>query len=142
MVAKGEVIDKANKKSEPALVVLTLREVKEILSCEVLVGEDQLGMEIWGACAADLMSDVLAFSIPDSLLLTGLVNAQSVRTADVAEIKALVYIRGKRPNAGALQLAQEKGIPVLASELTMYEACGRLYLSGLKSAATIRSKNE
>ena len=141
MVPKGEVVE-VKKKSEPAAVILTLREVKEILSCEVLVGKEQLGMEIWGACAADLMSDVLAFSVPDSLLLTGLVNAQSVRTADVAEIKALVYIRGKRPNAGALQLAQEKGIPVLASELTMYEACGRLYLRGLKSAATVRSKNE
>ncbi len=88
------------------------------------------------------MSDVLAFSVPGSLLLTGLVNAQSVRTADVAEIKALVYVRGKKPTAEALQLAQEKGIPVLASDLTMYEACGRLYSRGLKSAATIRRKNE
>jgi len=140
MVPKGEVAE-VNKKSEPVPVILTLREVKEILGCEVLVGEDQLGMEIWGACAADLMSDVLAFSIPESLLLTGLVNAQSVRTADVAEVKALVYIRGKRPNTGALQLAQEKGIPVLATDLTMYEACGRLYLRGLKSAATVRSNN-
>lgn len=141
MAPKGEVVE-VKKKSEPAPVILTLREVKEILSCEVLVGKEQLGMEILGACAADLMSDVLAFSIPDSLLLTGLVNVQSVRTADVAEIKALVYIRGKRPNAGALQLAREKGIPVLASELAMYEACGRLYLRGLKSAATIRSNDE
>jgi predicted transcriptional regulator len=140
MVSKGETVE-TNMKSEKALVVLTLREVKEILKCEVLVGEGQLGMEIWGACAADLMSDVLAFSIPDSLLLTGLVNAQSVRTADVAEVKALVYIRGKKPDAGALELAREKGIPVLASNFTMYEACGRLYLRGLKSAATIVSKN-
>jgi predicted transcriptional regulator len=141
MVPKGEVVE-TNKKSEPAPVELTLREVAEILSCEVLSGKDQLDMEIWGACAADLMSDVLAFSVSGSMLLTGLVNAQSVRTADVAEVKALVYIRGKRPTAEALRLAAEKGIPVLASGMTMYEACGRLYARGLKSAATIKSKHE
>lgn len=140
MAPKGEVVE-TNKKSEPGMVVLTLQEVAKVLECEVLLGEKQLGMEISGACAADLMSDVLAFSVPGSMLLTGLANAQSVRTADVAEVKVVVYVRGKRPTAEAVQLAGEKRIPILATELTMYEACGRLYKLGLRGAATIRTKN-
>ena len=83
------------------------------------------------ACGADLMSDVLAFTKSDSLLLTGLTNPQVIRTAEIAEIKAVCFVRGKRPQAETVALAQEKGIPLLCASLPMYESCGRLYGSGL-----------
>ena len=83
------------------------------------------------AGGADLMSDVLAFIEPGALLLTGLTNAQTVRTAEVADVKAVVYVRRKSPDAEAVALAHETRLPLLRSPLTMYEACGRLYGAGL-----------
>ena len=89
-------------------------------------------IDVQGVCAADLMSDVLAFTKPGSVLLTGLSNVQSVITTHVAEVVAVIYVRGKKPDADALKLAGQKGIPLLTSPLSMYEACGRLWKEGLK----------
>jgi len=79
------------------------------------------------------MSDVLAFTHAGTLLLTGLTNPQVVRTAEMAGIGAIVFVRGKLPPAETIALAQERGIPLLASKYTMYESCGRLYQAGLAS---------
>jgi hypothetical protein len=81
--------------------------------------------------AADLMSDVLAYAPPDAVLLTGLLNPQVVRTAEMAGIRAIVFVRGKHPPAETVSLAQEIDMPLFSTRYTMYEACGRLYAAGL-----------
>ncbi len=116
---------------------LTLREVKDILQCEVLSGEDKLDMSVDVACGADLMSDVLAFIKPNALLLTGLTNAQVIRTAEMVDIKAIVFVRGKQPTAEALELAKEKRIPLLSTKFLMYESCGQLYKAGLPGGSEL-----
>ncbi len=110
---------------------MKLRKIKEILDAQVVCGEDALNMEVETGCGADLMSDVLAFAKANSILLTGLTNQQLVRTAEMADIKALCLVRGKEPSDECIQLAKSKKIPVLKSRLPMFEACGRLYKAGL-----------
>jgi len=90
-------------------------------------------MEIKCGSASDLMSDVLAFTEAGSILFTGLTNPQAVRTAEMADIKAIVFVRGKEPPPETIELAQEKGIPLVTTALPMFEACGRLYETGLRS---------
>jgi predicted transcriptional regulator len=116
---------------------MKLREVSEILNCEVIGGENQLDMDVGVGCGADLMSDVLAFIKPNALLLSGLANAQVVRTADIADVRAIVFVRGKKPDKETIALAQEKGIPLLSTKLLMYESCGRLYMKGLRGGTEI-----
>lgn len=111
---------------------MQLREVQKILQCDVLTGEDSLDSEVEVGCAADLMSDVLAFSRSGSLLLTGLTNEQAVRTADIAEVAAIVFVRGKRPKNEVVELAKERGLPLMCTKLFMYDACGVLYQYNLK----------
>jgi len=110
---------------------VTLLEVKEILDAEVLVGEDQLGLEVRAGASADLMSDVLAFVKSGCPLLTGLTNPQIIRTCHVLDIIAVVIVRGKRPLPGTTELARELGIPVLSTRYILYEAVGRLYAKGI-----------
>ncbi len=84
------------------------------------------------------MSDVLAFTHAGTLLLTGLTNPQVVRTAEMAGIHAIVFVRGKLPPPETIALAEQKAIPLLASKYTMYESCGRLYQAGLPSCGLFR----
>ncbi len=110
---------------------MTLREVKEILDAEVVVGQGQLDREIQTGASADSMSDVLAFAKTGSLLLTGLTNPQVVRTSDILDIAAIVIVRGKRPFGETIRLAQELEIPILLTKYILYEAVGRLYAKGI-----------
>ena len=110
---------------------MTLQEVKEILDAQVIIAAQDPNLELKMACGCDLMSDVLAFTKEESLLLTGLTNLQVVRTAEMANVKAVVFVRGKEPDREAIALAMSKNIPVLLTDLPMYEACGRLYQRGL-----------
>ena len=110
---------------------MVLSDIKNKLDAELLVGEEDLDLEIGMACGSDLLIDVLAFAKSDSLLLTGLTNSQVIRTAEVADIKAVCFVRGKRPPAETIEQARQKGIPLLCTSLPLYEACGRLYHAGL-----------
>jgi predicted transcriptional regulator len=110
---------------------MTINEVKEILKAEVITGSDNLQMEVKMGCGCDLMSDVLAFTKSESLLLTGLTNPQVIRTAEMANIVAICFVRGKIPNKNTLNLAKSLGLPILVTQLPLFESCGQLYKSGL-----------
>jgi predicted transcriptional regulator len=101
---------------------VTLREVKEILDAEVIVGHDRLGLEIKEAGCADLMSDVLVFCKAGTLLLTVLNNPQVIRTADVLDIAAVIIVRGKRPFPETIRLAEELEIPIVITNISSLKA--------------------
>jgi predicted transcriptional regulator len=107
---------------------LTLADVRDLLGAEVLNGDD-LSIKIERVGAADLLSDVLATSKAGTLLLTGLVSTQVIRTAIVADLCGVVFVRGKKPVEEILSLARESKIPVLGTPLKMFEAAGRLYMA-------------
>ena len=110
---------------------MKLSEIKEILDAEVAAGEHLLDREVDSAFGSDLMSDVLAFVNDRVMLLTGLVNPQVVRTAEMMDISAIVFVRGKQPDEAVIALAESKDIVILTTKHTMYVACGRLYTAGL-----------
>jgi predicted transcriptional regulator len=111
--------------------LMTLRDVAKLLNTEVLVCEDALGVEVKTAFAADLLSDVLAYAKEGALLVTGITNPQVVRTAEMLELIGILMVRGKRPDAETVKLAQTKGIPLMVTKYIMFESCGRLYQQGV-----------
>ncbi len=111
---------------------MKLSEVQKILDAEVLNGAESLDREVFSACGSDFMSDVLAYVKNQALLLTGLVNPQVIRTADMMDMKCVTFVRGKRPDEGLLALARERDMVVMSTPLRMYDACGRLYTNGLR----------
>jgi len=108
-----------------------LKDISTLLDCKVIYGEELLELDIKHCFCADLMSDVLAYTKADTLLLTGLTNTQSVRTAHVADIKAIIYLRGKIPDKTAIDCAKEKRIPLLTTNYHTISACGILYKNDL-----------
>jgi predicted transcriptional regulator len=115
---------------------MKLREIINLLHAEVVAGNgivDEIDVE--HCFSADLMSDVLGRTHANGILVTGITNAQAVRTADIADIRAVCIVRGKQPEAEAVALAQQKDIPLFVTKVTMFEACGILYMNGLRAVS-------
>lgn len=110
---------------------MLLNEILKILEADVIGDVKNFNKEIKMAGGCDLMSDVLAFNKSDSLLLTGLTNSQVIRTAEMVDIVAICFVRGKKPQKETIELAKEKKIPLLTTKFSMYVGCGRLYKEGL-----------
>ena len=111
---------------------MKLNEIVKILDAEILCTvKDESHLNITMVGGADLMSDVLAFVKPGTLLLTGLTTPQVVYTAESAGISVVCFVRGKKPQEDIIDLAKEKEIVLLATKNSMFEGCGRLYKNGL-----------
>ena len=105
--------------------------IKDLLNAEVLCCEEALERHVYSACGSDMMSDVLAYVKDQAVLLTGLVNTQVIKTAEMMDMNCIVFVRSKTPTAEMVELAKENGMVLLTTEKRMYEACGLLYSSGL-----------
>lgn len=110
---------------------MILAEVKETLQAELLTHDADLSREVLSACASDMMSDVLAFTEPEALIITGLATPQTLTTVEIADAVAVVFVRGKRPASDIILKANEKKIPLMMTEFCMYDACGLLFNKGL-----------
>jgi len=106
-------------------------ELLSILHAKVILDRGWLRGEINTVYGSDLMSDILSYSKPNSLLLTGLINPQTIRTAEMVEIAAICYIHGKQPHTETIALAGSCEMPLLGTEMSMFEACGKLYNAGM-----------
>ena len=112
---------------------MLLKDIKKILTCRSLTSEELLERDIKYCFGADLMSDVLRFCKTDSLLLTGLTNAQVLHVAEIMDLKAIIFIRGKEPDKSIIAQAENKKLPLLSTKNLMFNACGILYENGLRS---------
>ena len=113
---------------------MKMSEIASILDCRVLCCEDHMNSDFFSACGSDMMSDVLAYVKNQAVLLTGLVNTQVIRTAEMMDMVCVVFVRNKMPTEDILRVAEESGIVVMTTKHRMYEACGMLYASGLNRA--------
>ncbi len=107
--------------------------IKDLLEADVVCNEDGLNRHVYSACGSDMMSDVLAFVKDQAVLLTGLVNSQVIRTAEMMDMNCIVFVRSKMPTAEMIELARDSGIVLLTTTKRMYEACGILFSNGLVS---------
>lgn len=112
---------------------MIVKDVIAVVEGKLLTPDVDLSRTVLGGCGADLMSDVLAYIQPEAVLLTGLCNPQVVRTAQMADITAIVLVRGKTPPQETIDLAVSEGIPLISSPYGMFELCGRLHEAGLAS---------
>ena len=116
-------------------LAMTVEDVRAVLGARVLVGKEHLDREVRTACGSDMMSDVLAFSKDHGVLLTGVVNPQAVRTAEMLDIVCIIFIRGKKADEKLLDMARERDLVVLETGHRMFTACGLLYEAGLRGGA-------
>ena len=117
---------------------MTVSDAVKLLDGQFYCCQEKASLEVASACGADLMSDVMAFVKEQVLLLTGLVNPQVIRTAELLDIHAVIFVRGKAPNREMIDMAEEAGIILAGTKQTLYISCGKLYEAGLKAGGTRR----
>ena len=115
---------------------MTVAEAVKLLDGQFFCCSEKSHTEISSVCGADLMSDVMAFVKDRVLLLTGLVNSQVIRTAELLDIHCIIFIQGKIPAKDIIGMAEERGIILAGIKQSMFLACGKLYEAGLKTDGT------
>jgi len=115
---------------------MKLEEIIAAVDGQILVAPTSELNLVYG-CASDLMSDVLNLIHPRTLLITGLVNVQSIRTAEMADLPAVLFVRGKFPPPETLELAKEVEIAVMVSPYRMFDCCGKLFQAGLRGLGKV-----
>ena len=112
---------------------MTLKEISRLLDATIINNSIDMEMEIESACSADMMSTVMYYHTAKSLLITGLAQPSVIRTAEMAGIKAIVFVLNKKPDENLIELAGLKDIPLLSTPYCMYTASGKLFEAGMPS---------
>lgn len=107
-------------------------EIIALLNARPICGEEKPDEEISCGCGSDMMSDVLAFTKHDAILLTGLVNNHVLRTAEMLDIQNIMFVRGKVPSEEIIEMAKEMDMVLMTTDLPMFTACGILYSNGIQ----------
>lgn len=111
---------------------MKLRDIVTAVQGEVVCGQDRLDENVDYAFASDLMSDVLTIKTDNFLLVTGLANVQSVRTAEMSDVEYILFVRGKAVTEEMAALAEENGMVVIRTDYSIVKTSGILYGAGLK----------
>lgn len=114
---------------------MKISDIQKIIDAEVICKTDLIEKEVKAACGSDMMSDVLAFVKEQAALLTGLVNPQVIRTAEMMDMHCIIFVRGKRPTLDMIEMAEDRDMVILCTELEMFTACGKLYSEGLRGGS-------
>ena len=120
---------------------MKLAELATLIQGKILEGVDQADLIVDRAYAADLLSDVLALTDERTALITGTVSPQVIRVAEILSVTTIIFVRGKRPQEKVLEYARKLRIPIVATQMTMFEACGLMYANGVRPCRN-RSVNE
>jgi len=110
---------------------MNLKDVATILNAEVICGHTRLEREVKAVFASDLMSDVLTIDSEKLLLLTGLVNIQTIRTSEMSDIQNIVLVRNKKASPEMIAMAEENRMVIMQCSYSMFRACGLLFEKGL-----------
>ncbi len=116
---------------------MLLSEIKNLLGCRSLTGEDLLDKEIEFCFGADLMSDVLRFARIGSLLLTGITNKQVLQVSEIMDLKGIIFVRGKEPEKSIITEAEKRKLPLMTTDKLLFDTCGILYTNGLRGGKTL-----
>nr|WP_321409827.1 DRTGG domain-containing protein [uncultured Carboxylicivirga sp.] len=110
---------------------MKIKEIAEILEAKVVCGEDDIERDIRCGFASDLMSDVLTLDSENLALITGLANMQVIRTAEMADVNCIVFVRDKHVSNEMIEVAKENDMVLLECKYSMFNTIGKLFQAGL-----------
>jgi len=115
---------------------MKLEDIARELGLAELTPEISAGREadIGRGYASDLLSDVLAHAPEGGLLVTLQVHLNVIAVASHAELAAVVFAGGRRPEDDVVAKALAEGIALYSTPADTFEVVGRLYALGVKGS--------
>ncbi len=110
---------------------MRLKEIVERLNLKVKTGSDKLDREVKRGYVSDLLSDVMANSKEGDIWVTLQTHENIVAIASLKELTGIILINRREPAKETAKKAEEKGVPILLSELPAFELVGKLYKLGI-----------
>jgi predicted transcriptional regulator len=111
---------------------MKISEIVNIVDGRVICGQELLNGEVQNAFSSDLLSDVLTINRPGIMLITGVANLQTIRTAEMAEVTCILLVRNKKANLEMIDLARENGLMIVECAGSMFGVSGKLYQAGIQ----------
>ncbi|MFA6770122.1 MAG: DRTGG domain-containing protein [Bacteroidales bacterium] len=106
---------------------MKLKEISEKLDLKLFSCEEELGKEVTGGYASDLLSDVMGHSKEGQLWITLQTHKNVMGVASLKDLAGIILVKGFTPDAETIALSQSEGIPILGTDMEAFELCGRLY---------------
>lgn len=111
---------------------MDVKQIMELTGATCICGDPGSPVEIRYGFAADLMSDVLIIDTEELLLVTGLCNIQTIRTAEMSDLRCILFVRNKKATPEMIELARQHEIILLESPYSMFRAVGQLARAGVE----------
>ena len=111
---------------------MKIKEIAELVEGEIVGAPADDVYEVHKAFASDLMSDVLRYSMDETVLITGLCNNQTMRTSEMSDLRVVLIRRDKQPDDDMLELAEDLDITLIKSKFSVFKISGILYAAGIE----------
>lgn len=111
--------------------MVRIRELANVLEAKVICGDDRLDEEVRIGCTSDLMSDILTLDLENLVLITGLTNLQTIRTAEFADVSCIVLVRNKKASQEMIELANESDLVVMECKYSAFKSTHLVCQAGL-----------
>ncbi len=111
---------------------MKVREIIEILDCEVLTGNVNLEEEVKYGYTSDLLSEVIGKAHPDSVWITIQSHLNIVAVAVLVGIKAIVVCEGKTVDPKVVEKAIQEKVAIITTRENSFRTSGKLYEAGLR----------
>lgn len=111
---------------------MRVSDIVRLLDGKMLCGQDRSDYTIEVAFASDLMSDVLTLKNDHVLLITGLNNMQTIRTAEMSDINCIILARNKKASEDMIALARENDLILIECRYSVFKTSGLLFQAGVK----------
>ena len=88
--------------------------------------------EVEGVYVSDMVSDIITGAKANSLLVTLQTHKSLIAAANLVDVAAIVFVRGKRPANDVVELAKKAGIGLLFADVDTWSFAKKLYECGVR----------
>ncbi len=87
--------------------------------------------EVTGVYISDMVSDIMSGAKPGNVLLTLQTHNSVVAAANLVDLPAIIFVRGRRPAGDLVSLATKAGMPIFCSPLDSWTLATRMFAAGI-----------
>ena len=106
---------------------MTLEDLANKLSLQVLSHNEGLQKKVSGGYVSDMLSDVMANSKQDNIWITLQTHTNIVAVAHLKNLAGIIIVSKRQPDEETLKKAAAEKITIMTTPLPAFEVAGKIY---------------